>query len=135
MSTVVENRITRTFQIANFGVWNSDCPQRLPTEAIVKAIFEDYNGESIKIGTLYLVLKDRNEVISLNPETIKEGIRYNPNEDCMLWGVTTDKKNVAIFRAEQFKEIKYSDETYTFEMNLINSKEFASYSTETIFNL
>lgn len=32
MGSVVENRITRIFQIANFGIWNSDCPQRLPTE-------------------------------------------------------------------------------------------------------
>lgn len=135
LATVVENRITRTFQIANFGIWNSDCPQRLPTEAIVKANFVDGNGEEIQLGTMYLVLKGRNEVISMTSETVKEGIRYNPNEECMLWAVTSDRKNVAIFRSEQFKEIKDSDKSFTFEMELISSKEFVTYSAESVFNL
>jgi hypothetical protein len=135
LATVVENRITRTFQIANFGVWNSDCPQRLPSEAIVKANFVDENGDKIQLSTMYLVLKGRNEVISMSNETVKEGIRFNPDEECMLWAVTSNRKNVAIFSSEQFKEIKESDKTFTFEMNLISSKEFVTYSTERIFNL
>lgn len=135
LATVVENRITRTFQIANFGIWNSDCPQRLPTEAIVKANFVDENGTELQLGAMYLVLKGRNEVISMTAESVKEGIRYNPNEDCMLWAVTSDRKNVAIFKAEQFKEIKESDKSFTFEMELISSKEFVTYSAERVFNL
>ncbi|PCI98681.1 MAG: hypothetical protein COB15_05510 [Flavobacteriales bacterium] len=135
LATVVENRITRTFQIENFGVWNSDCPQKLPSEAIVKANFVDESGKELQLGTMYLVLKGRNEVVSMTPEIVKEGIRYNPEEECMLWAVTSDRKNVAIFRANQFKEIKDSDESFTFEMNLISSKEFVTYSTETVFNL
>ncbi|MCB9361351.1 MAG: hypothetical protein H6588_08620 [Flavobacteriales bacterium] len=135
LATVVENRVTRTFQIANFGIWNSDLPQKLPTEAIVKANFVDDKGKELALGTMYLVLKGRNEVVSLSAETVKTGIPYNPDEECMLWAVTSDRKNVAIFSADQFKEIKVSDESFTFEMGLISSKEFVTYSTETIFNL
>ena len=71
----------------------------------------------------------------MSNETVKEGIRFNPDEECMLWAVTSNRKNVAIFSSEQFKEIKESDKTFTFEMNLISSKEFVTYSTERIFNL
>jgi len=135
LATVVENRITRTFQIANFGVWNSDCPEKLPSEAIVKAKFVDENGKEVQLTTMYLVLKGRNVVISMTPETVKEGIRFNPEEECMLWAVTSDRKNVAVFNSDQFKKIKKSDNSITFEMNLISSKEFVTYSTETVFNL
>jgi hypothetical protein len=71
----------------------------------------------------------------MTSETVKEGIRYNPKEECMLWAVTSDRKNVAIFSAEQFKEIKESDKSFTFEMELISSKEFVTYSAERVFNL
>lgn len=135
LATVVENRITRTFQIANFGIWNSDCPQKLPSEAIVKANFVDEDGNELQLNTMYLVLKGRNEVISMTPEAVKEGVRFNPNEECMIWAVTSDRKNVAIFSSKQFKQIKESDKSFTFEMNLISSKEFVTYSTETVFNL
>jgi hypothetical protein len=134
-TNVVENRITRTFQIANFGVWNSDCPQKLPTEAIVKPLFVDGNNKALKFGTVFLVLKDRNEVISLAPGDVREGLKYSPKEECMLWCVTQDKRNVALFSSEKFKDIKETDKTYTFEMTLISSKVFETYSTETIFNL
>ncbi len=135
LSTVVENRITRTFQIANFGIWNSDCPQKLPTEAIVKANFVDDNGNKMQFGTMYLVLKQRNEVISMSAKTIKEGIHFNPKEECMLWAVTSDRKNVAIVKSEQLNAIKDTDKSFTFEVNLISSSQFVSYSTATIFNL
>jgi len=135
LGTVVENRITRTFQISSFGIWNSDCPRKLPSQAIVKANFVDNEGNELKLKTMYLVLKNRNEVISMTPQMVKEGIRYNPDEDCMLWAVTRDRKNVAIFSAERFNEIKTSYKEFTFEMNLISSEEFVTYSTEKIFSL
>jgi hypothetical protein len=135
LSRVVENRITRTFQIAKFGIWNSDCPHKTPNEAMVKANFVDENGDEIELSTVFLVLIEKNIVISFTAQSAKDGINYNPNEECMIWAVTSNRKNVATFSAEQFKEIKVSDKSFTFEMNLTNSKEFVNYSTEKIFNL
>jgi len=53
----------------------------------------------------------------------------------MLWAVTSDRKNVAIVKSEQLNAIKDTDKSFTFEVNLISSSQFVSYSTATIFNL
>lgn len=132
---VVENTVTRTFQIGNFGIWNSDCPQKLPSEAIVKAEFVDEAGTPLMFNTMYLVLKDKNMVITLYPEVFRNGIPYNPDEDCMLWAVTPDLKNVAVFNASQFKGINKSHKTHTFNMKLVSSKVFDKYPLETILNI
>ena len=135
LSQVVENRVTRTFQIGNFGIWNSDCPQKLPQEAIVKAKFVDEAGTPLMFNRMYLVLKGKNIVITLYPEVFRKGIPHNPNDDCMLWAVTPDLKNVAVFNTSQFKAINKSDKTHTFNMRLVSSKVFDKYTLDAIFNI
>ena len=135
LSHVVENTITRTFQIGNFGIWNSDCPQKLPKEAIVKADFVDESGTPLMFNRMYLVLKGKNIVITLYPEVFRKGIPHNPNDECMLWAVTPDLKNVAVFNTSQFKAINKSHKTHTFNMKLVSSKVFDKYTVEAIFNI
>ena len=135
LSQVVENTVTRTFQIANFGIWNSDCPQKLPQEAIVKADFVDESGTPLMFHRMYLVLKDKNTVITLYPEVFRKGIPYNPDQDCMLWAVTPDLKSVAVFNTSQFKAINKSQKTHTFNMKLVSSKVFDKQTVEGIFNI
>jgi hypothetical protein len=135
LSQALENTVTRRFQIENFGIWNSDCAQKLPSEAIVKAKFVDEAGTPLMFHRMYLVLKDKNMVITLYPEIFKKGIPYNPGEDCMLWAVTPDLKNVAVFNTSQFKSINKSHKTHTFDMKLVSSDVFDKYSVEAIFNI
>ena len=135
LSQVIENTVTRRFQIENFGVWNSDCAQKIPREAIVEAKFVDETGTPLMFHKMYLVLKDRNMVVMLYPEVFRNGIPYNPDEDCMLWAVTPDLKNVAVFNTSQFKSINKSHKTHTFKMKLVDSEVFDKYSVEAIFNI
>jgi len=134
MAYEMENKVTRTFQIAQFGIWNSDCPQKLPTEAIVKAKFVNEKGEELKFDRIYLVLKERNEVITISSQDLEKGLRYNPKEECMIWGVTNDNKSVGYIQSNQFKNINNA-KSFTFNMDFVASKEFVNYSIEELLNL
>lgn len=134
MAFEIENKVTRTFQIAQFGIWNSDCPKKLPSEAIVKAKFVNENGEELSFSRVYLVLKDRNEVITISSDDLVKGLRFNPKEECMIWAVTNNNNSVGFVQSNQFKEINNA-KLFTFKMDLIESSEFVKYSTQEIFNL
>ena len=50
--------VYRTFQVSDFGIWNCDCPNRLPNGASVVANFTDAKTkQNIQIQTCYLVEK------------------------------------------------------------------------------
>ncbi|TXB66190.1 hypothetical protein FRY74_06350 [Vicingus serpentipes] len=135
LAVIVENKIMRNFQVSQFGIWNSDCPEKMPTEAIVKADFRDENDEKLNFKNIFLVQKNKNVVLNIDRLDYEEGLRYTPNEETMIWAVTSDRKHVAIYSVEKFKRLKPDQKFYVFEMELISSKEFAAMSSEQIFNL
>jgi hypothetical protein len=135
-SVKVENQITRNFQIEKFGIWNSDYPRKQPAEAVVQGNFMNgKSGGEIKLRTIFLVLKSENQVISIPARQAKRGVRFKPSEEYMLWGVAADGKMQLFFSVPQFKSILKSTENYRFNMKLIDSKVFAKYTTENIFEL
>ena len=111
-----ENIVFRTFQINNFGIYNSDCPLNLPKGPSVVASFIDENKKTINLKVIYLVDKELNAVFTfyaLNMGKFK--IQYNPNSANIIWGITDDNK-IAHLTVEDLKEIGNPGSSKTFKM-------------------
>ena len=111
--------IFRTFQVARFGIWNSDCPNSLPKGACVVAKLTDSKTKSpIQIQTVYLVEKGRNAMFTYYPGSL-QNFRFDPSKDNMIWAVTSDLK-VAVIKPEQFKSAQKSSGEMDLELNVID---------------
>jgi hypothetical protein len=116
--------VYRTFQVASFGIWNCDCPARLPQGACVVANLTDAKTKrELKVQTCYLVEKGRNAMFTYYPESLKY-FRYNPNKENIIWAVTNDLK-VAFIRTNDFKAAKAKGGELQLELNVID-KSFKS---------
>lgn len=77
-----QQRVTRIFQVSNFGYYNSDCPANMPQGGNVNPIFVLNNGATIlKPNTTYLISHQKNIVYNIYENT---PLRYNPTEEYSL---------------------------------------------------
>lgn len=71
-------KVVRIFQISNFGIYNSDCPNSLPIGETLNPIYlVNQNTPLLNVTSTYLICNNRNLVYNLNP---KEPLRFNPAE-------------------------------------------------------
>lgn len=111
----------RTFQVADFGIWNCDNPNRLPVGAMVVAQLKDAKTkENLKVLACYLVEKDRNALFTYYPDRLNQ-FRFNPAKENMVWVVTNDLK-IAIIKPEQFSAAQKTNGTMPLELNIIDKK-------------
>ncbi len=94
-----EASIVRTFQIDQFGFWNSDSPQMLPTGALVSAEFVDEAGKELNFPHVYLVEVGRNILYTYWNKTF-DRFQYNPAKQNLVWGMTRDG-NLAVMKPNQ----------------------------------
>lgn len=114
------NNITRIFTLENFGVFNSDCPQKLPKGALFEPLF--VNGankeDTLTFEHLYLAELSKNTLFSLygywgkpknDAETgnkyITQEISYNPFHKTVLWGITSDNR-FALIQPKDMAQLK-----------------------------
>jgi hypothetical protein len=107
-----EEKIFRVFQINGFGIWNADCPLSYPQGAALTAKYQDNSGKSIQLENVVLIEKERNAIFR-----ITDLIRFNPQKENLLFGVTPDGK-LAYFKPDEFKKIIQTKGEYTFVMNV-----------------
>jgi hypothetical protein len=82
-------KIVRVFQISNFGIYNSDCPNTLPSGEVLHPIYlVNVNTPLLNVSNTYLICKDKNLVYNINP---KEPLRFNPNEKYSLCIIANGK--------------------------------------------
>ena len=100
-----EDMVMREFQIAGFGIWNSDCPASLPpgTPMYVRLIDTRTNTVMV-VEHLYLVEKGRNAIFTFYAHDL-EHFQFNPSADNMVWGVTMDGK-LAMATGDDLKGMK-----------------------------
>lgn len=113
-----EQVLFRTFQVQQFGVWNSDYPCALPQQAFVIAEFTNENGEKLKPASVFLVEKGRNAVYSLRNST---KIQFNPEADNVLIVITNDN-TLAYYSSDRFAQIPKKGSNFTFKL-ATNKKE------------
>ena len=84
-----QQRVTRIFQVSNFGIYNSDCPNSMPKGELIKPIYlVNGNNPAINLTFIYLICNDKNLVYNLSPN---EPLRFNPNEKYSLCIIANGK--------------------------------------------
>ncbi|MBX7094265.1 MAG: DUF4670 domain-containing protein [Flavobacteriales bacterium] len=118
---IAQSIASRTFSIERFGTYNSDCPQKLPHQRKIMALYLDGSKNPlIPTSQLYLCDKRRNLVYNYYPETMRK-LQYDPE------GINTimffDKEGYAhFFGPGDFKIIPESASKYEFVMRRSESK-------------
>jgi hypothetical protein len=109
-------KVVRVFQISNFGIYNSDCPNTLPSGEVLHPIYlVNVNTPLLNISSTYLICKDKNLVYNINP---KEPLRFNPNEKYSLCIIANGKTYLC--NAETFSKNTSN------KQNKINLSELSS---------
>ncbi|MEO6305704.1 MAG: hypothetical protein ABIP51_21315 [Bacteroidia bacterium] len=120
--------VYRTFQVKQFGIWNSDCPRNIPQGVNLAASYINDKGEVVKPAAVYLVEKDKNAMYS---SASNQNISFNPDNENVLIIISTD--NVLHWvSADGFSGITASDKKHTFN---VRSLKKISYSLADINNI
>ncbi len=114
--------VYRTFQIKQFGIWNSDCPQSMPQGVEVFAKFETANGEKLHIAAVYLVEKGKNALYNLY---VPEKLSFNPNAENVLLVITRDHK-LGWVKNNVFEGIGKDTKNFTFKLNMLDKETYTS---------
>ncbi len=117
--SATEEIIYRTFQVSNFGIWNSDCPASMPKGAIVNAKYVDESGQEIKIAVVYMVETGKNALYTLYDG---KKVYFNPENDNTLIVMTKDNA-MGVFTKDQFKYLDKDTKEFTFKLKIVK-KEF-----------
>jgi hypothetical protein len=107
-----ELKIIRTFQINGFGIVNCDAPRSYPQGAELIASFQNKNNHTIQLNQIVLVEKGMNGIFRY-----KDIVKFNPERENLLWGITSDNK-LAYIKSEEMKAIKQTKGNYKFTMNI-----------------
>jgi len=122
MAQVAESQqvIYRTFQVKQFGIWNSDCPSSMPQGVEVFAKFESSGGEKIDIAAVYLVEKGKNAMYNLY---VPQKFSFNPDAENVLLVVTKTGK-LGWIKNDVFDVINTSTKNFTFKLNMLNKDNY-----------
>ncbi len=102
--------VIRVFSLANFGIFNSDCPSMLPQGRIVDlALTDKDNAEEnkdslIQHNKVFLVEKNKNAIYTYTDYNLNK-FSYNPASTNMIWTVTKDNK-LAVLKFDEFNSAK-----------------------------
>jgi hypothetical protein len=122
-SMQTQDIVQRVFVISGFGIWNSDCPAKLPQGEEFAAIYTDSTVKKLQFKTLYLVEKGRNAMFAITSYT---RLYYDPSKKNLLWAVTADNK-LAVFEEDRFKDLKEKNDSCVVQMKVIDKSITKAY--------
>jgi hypothetical protein len=120
----LNEKITRTLEVNQFGFVNLDYPTSYPTGVVLPAVFADINGNKLSLRNIVLIEKDINAIYRY-----KDVIKFNPDKDNILCGITEDNKLAYIKKDELAKHTKTSKriKMRLFEGNLTKYEDVYSF--------
>jgi hypothetical protein len=83
----LSEKITRTLEVNQFGFVNLDHPTSYPKGVELPAVFTDINGNKLLLRNIVLIEKGTNAIYRY-----KDVIKFNPDKDNILCGITEDNK-------------------------------------------
>lgn len=113
----------RAFTVQRFGIWNCDCPSRLPSGATVIAKFETEDGKAVDVNMVYLIEKGNERMFTYYPDALKR-FQYSPMRENALWLVTSDLK-IGVVSADEFKRVSKLSGPVTFKPEIVE-RQFKS---------
>jgi hypothetical protein len=118
-----EYKVERLFMINDFGIFNSDCPMRLPKGKIVEPLFVYKNDstnsiDGLKFNGVYLVEENKNTLYYLYNYDL---ISYIPQNKYVIWGIYDGK--LCVLSAKEFKQLTFKGKgAYKTEMKMLNEE-------------
>ncbi len=82
-----EEKIVRSLSINNFGFVNCDLPTSYPNGGEINPMYADESGKPISLSNVVLVEKNTNALFKYSST-----IKYNPENENILWGLTKDNQ-------------------------------------------
>jgi hypothetical protein len=110
----LNEKITRTLEVNQFGFVNLDYPTSYPKGVELPAVFSDINGNKLLLSNIVLIEKGTNAIYRY-----KDVIKFNPNKDNILCGITEDNK-LAYIKKEELA--KYSNTSKKIKMRIFEGK-------------
>ena len=116
-------RIKRIFTIDSFGIFNSDCPQKLPKGAVFEPVFVNGKDRSdtLSFNHIYMAELNKNALFSLygywgeskkqknsegsGADYITQEISFNPYHKTVIWGITLDNR-LAVIKPNKMSLLK-----------------------------
>lgn len=93
-------KVTRIFQVSNFGIYNSDCPKTLPSGADINVSYAfNENSTLVSPRLVYVIEHGKNQVYTYDGATIYN-LKYNPGTEYSLCAVVNGQ--LYIYSKEQF---------------------------------
>jgi hypothetical protein len=110
----LNEKITRTLEVNQFGFVNLDYPTSYPTGVELPALFADINGNKLSLRNIVLIEKGTNAIYRY-----KDVIKFNPEKDNILCGITEDNQLAYIKKDEL---AKYSSTSKKIKMRIFEGK-------------
>lgn len=111
-----EEKIIRTLTINNFGFVNCDYPKSYPSGGEFNPIYVDENGKTLTLNNVVLIEKNTNALFRYSDK-----VKYNPNNDNLLWGLTNDNK-IAFIKNVDFRSLTKTTEKQKVHMHIHKEK-------------
>jgi hypothetical protein len=111
-----EEKIIRTLTINNFGFVNCDTPKSYPSGGEFNPIYVDENGKILTLNNVVLIEKNTNALFRYSDK-----VKYNPNNDNLLWGLTKDNK-IAFIKNVDFRSLTKTTEKQKVPMHIHKEK-------------
>lgn len=114
-------KLRRAFQIASFGLFNSDCPANLPEGALFVANFSAANNDTLKHHKAYLVEKNTKKLFTYY-EGNYASFQCNPESNNMIV-VLTDSNQIYTCNNNEFEGVR-TGKSHEFSLDLkkVNTK-------------
>lgn len=107
----IQRKVISRFTANRFGIWNVDRPVD-PHPIQVHGKFAVNQTEDISNEVAYIADSERN-TLSRVVTTQRSPVAFKKGAKTFMWVVTEDNK-IAVFRPENFDQIKNDDDSYTF---------------------
>jgi hypothetical protein len=137
--------VKRVFEVENFGMWNSDCPQNLPKGEEIEPLFvnETKLEDTLTFTVLYMAEMNKNALYSLygNWGNFNDGsagmyddaenftpqngfltklISFNPKNKTVMWGITKSNQ-LALIKPMKMEKIKGKKTVIKVEMEIMET--------------
>jgi hypothetical protein len=137
--------VKRVFEVENFGMWNSDCPQNLPKGEEIEPLFvnETKLEDTLTFTLLYMAEMNKNALYSLygNWGNFNDGsagmyddaenftpqngfltklISFNPKNKTVMWGITKSNQ-LALIKPMKMEKIKGEKTVIKVEMEIMET--------------
>ena len=111
-----QEEISRILTINNFGFVNCDYPRSYPSGGEINPVYLDEQGKKLILNYVVLVEKNTNALFRYSAN-----VKYNPKNENILWGLTSDNK-IAFIKNTDFKTLKQSTSKQKVRLHIYKGK-------------